>query len=147
MKYVSRGSTLYVIIETFIIYTSLPPYIPPSLSLFPSLPPSPPSSSLPPSLSLPSLPASQSDKILRVTHSLSGCGGCKRLTGENTFVISVALDNTQPLLLSTTTEDDLIQWQQALCEVTLDRDKPSSDQRRNAMCTVLLTHEKVCTVT
>ena len=43
------------------------------------------------------------------------------MTGEGKpFTISIALSNTQPLLLATHNEEELTQWMQALCEAVVE---------------------------
>jgi hypothetical protein len=82
--------------------------------------------------------------LSKATFSLAGCGGVTRVvsTGDSRqFVLSLSLAGSQPLLLATGTEEELTQWQMALCEAVLQ--VQSSDQCKNPMCTVLLTKEKV----
>ena len=65
---------------------------------------------------------SQTDKLSKATFSLAGCGGVTRVvsTGDSRqFVLSLSLAGSQPLLLATGTEEELTQWQMALCEAVL----------------------------
>ena len=69
-----------------------------------------------------SLVLSQTDKLSKATFSLAGCGGVTRVvsTGDSRqFVLSLSLASSQPLLLATGTEEELTQWQMALCEAVL----------------------------
>ncbi|CAI8012504.1 Pleckstrin homology domain-containing family M member 2 [Geodia barretti] len=65
---------------------------------------------------------SETDKLSKATFSLAGCGGVTRVvsTGDSRqFVLSLSLAGSQPLLLATGTEEELTQWQMALCEAVL----------------------------
>ena len=57
----------------------------------------------------------------RPQYSNKSCGGCKRLPGERLHSFVVVFKDSSDLVLSANSEEEMLNWMQALCEAVVGK--------------------------
>ena len=59
--------------------------------------------------------------ISHAQYSNKSCGGCKRVPGERFHSFVVVFKDSSDLVLSANSEEEMLNWMQALCEAVVGK--------------------------